>query len=491
MNLRDREAFAPGVDIDGFRLEEQLSGGAATFLWRVTRSDSAAPLVLKVLRAGADPAAMVSFDNERLVLPRLSGPHVPDFVAAGVFSALPYLVTELVSGPSLHDRFASVMFSADAVAGLGVRIATALADIHRQHVVHLDVQPRSVIFRKPGEAVLVGFGLAHHAGLPDLIAGQFLPPPGNAVYMAPEQVVQVRTDPRSDIFALGAILYHLIAGRPPFGYPVDTAGLRRRLYRDPAPPGALNPSCPDWLEAVIIRCLEVDPARRFPDAAQVSFLLRHPGKYPPSRSARGKPGGFLAALVRRLPSRGGGEGGHATLGQGARVTTVMVAVDLASGSEPLAEALRTAVRRSCESRGAVRLLCITVLPLCKVGAVDAGAERFGLNPGAQLLAELKHWALPLGLPPEQISFHILEAADPVAALIGYAKENRVDHVVIGARGGSGMHRPLDSVLSRVVAEVRSTVTIAREHSAASGTSGVSTTFERDFTERVPRDCAES
>ena len=123
---------------------------------------------------------------------------------------------------------------------------------------HLDLKPTNVVFRPSGEAVLIDFGLAHHGHYPDLLAEELRIPLGNWVYMAPEQVLGVRCDPRSDIYALGGILYELATGRLPFGQPSTVAELRRRLYRDPVPPRALVPATPAWLQEIILRCLEVD-----------------------------------------------------------------------------------------------------------------------------------------------------------------------------------------------------------------------------------------
>ncbi len=459
------QQLAPGAIFEGFRLEAELPGGAAASLWRVTRPDIDFPLVLKVPRVGGDDASeIVRFEVEQRVLPRLTGPHVPRFVAAGDFTARAYLVTELVAGASLHNRFGAVMFAADDVAHLGAKIAVALREIHRQQVVHLDLKPRSVIFRKSGEVVLVDFGLAHHAQLPDLIAEQFRAPLGTAAYMAPEQVLGVRTDSRSDLFALGAILYHLITGRPPFGNPASTEGLRRRLYHDPAPPRRVSPSCPHWLQEVILGCLEVDPARRYQDADQIAVLLKDPGKIQLTRAVCAKPGGFFAALARKFSSPGAGPAAAAAAApRRERVPTVMAAVDLSPGAEPLAEALRAAVRRTYEYRRAIRLACVTVRSLLKIGVVEANVDQDGRNLRVQRLAELKHWAQPLGLPPELVSFHVLEADDPADALIEYARENGVDHVVIGARGSSSLRRLLGSVSARVVAEAPCTVTVVRAH----------------------------
>lgn len=467
MSTRAGRPLAPGVSVDGFRVEAELPAAGTAALWRVTRADIDFPLVLKVPGApGGDGGEAVRFAVERQVLPKLTGPHVPRFVASGVLSGLPYCVTEFVVGSSLHDRFASVMFSADAVAALGARIAAALHDIHRQQVIHLDVKPQSVIFRKSGEVVLVDFGLARHAQLPDPVAGYFRVPRGTAAYMAPEQVLLVRSDRRSDIFALGAVLYHLIAGRPPFGNPANAAGLSRRLYHDPPSPRSVNPSCPDWLQEVILGCLEVDPERRFQDAGQVAPLLKNPARSRTARAARDRPGGILAGIARRMQGRSRQVGSGAGTWRREVVPTVMAAVDFSSDAEPLAEALRAAVLRTLEYRRAVRLTCVTVLAPLEVGVVDAASDYAGRTVRVRRLGELKHWALPLRLPPESVTFHVMEAADPAGALIEFARENRVGHIVLGARGSSAPRGVLGGVSERVVAEAPCTVTVVRAHQGA-------------------------
>ena len=100
-----------------------------------------------------------------------------------------------------------------SVAEIGVKVATALDDLHRQHVIHLDVKPSNVMFRPAGEAVLIDFGLSHHDQLPDLMQAEFRLPFGSAPYMAPEQLLGVRHDPRSDLFALGCLAILLLDRR--------------------------------------------------------------------------------------------------------------------------------------------------------------------------------------------------------------------------------------------------------------------------------------
>ena len=139
---------------------------------------------------------------------------------------------EYVEGTRLDDWVEPAPKAPEEIARLGSALALALHDVHRQDVAHLDLKPTNVLYRPSGEAVLIDFGLAHHAQYPDLLAEELHHPVGNWVYMAPEQVVGVRCDPRSDIFALGAMLYQLATGRLPFGNPSTRKELRRRLYRE-------------------------------------------------------------------------------------------------------------------------------------------------------------------------------------------------------------------------------------------------------------------
>jgi len=295
-----RPRLRKGDTIDGFVVGDLVHSGGMALLYETAHPDRPGePMLMKVPRLfeGEDPAAIVSFEMEQMILPRLSGPHVPRFVAAAGFERQPYLVMERVPGPSLLPRLRDLPLPSAEVAGIGARVATALDALHRQHVVHLDVKPSNILHRPTGEAVLVDFGLSHHAQLPDLMEEEFRLPYGTAPYMAPEQVMGVRNEPRSDLFALGAMLYFFATGTRPFGDPQRMSGLKRRLWRDPAPPRGLRPDCPPWLQEVILRCLEVDPERRHPTAAQLAFDLRHPDAVPLTpRASKARRDGFGQVL---------------------------------------------------------------------------------------------------------------------------------------------------------------------------------------------------
>ena len=275
--------------IDGFVLEERTHQDGMAALWRISKvgAGDPRPLVMKVpcIKVGDDPATIAGFEVDKMILPALSGLHVPRFIAAGDFTRQPCIVMDRIEGESLKPRFDAAPIGIDEVLQIGVKVATALHDLHRQHVVHLDVKPSNIMFRPVvevngkaagGEAVLVDFGLSRHDHLPDLLGEEFELPVGTGPYMSPEQVQFVRNDPRSDLSALGVMRYHLVTGQRPFGAPTSVRGLRQRLHRDPLPPRTLRPDGPPWLQEVMLRCLVVQPERRHHSAAQLAFDLQHP-----------------------------------------------------------------------------------------------------------------------------------------------------------------------------------------------------------------------
>jgi serine/threonine protein kinase len=212
-----KPSVEPGAVIDGFIVGECVHRGGMATLWSVTRPDIASPLLMKIPRVseGEDPAAIVSFEMEQMILPRLSGPHVPACFAAGDFTRQPHVAIERIPGKTLHSRLGELPLNFAEAAAIAAKIAAALADLHRQNVIHHDIKPSSIMFRPTGDAVLIDFGLSHHNQLPDLLQEEFRLPYGTAPYMAPERLLGVRDDPRSDLFSLGMLLYFFTPGVRP------------------------------------------------------------------------------------------------------------------------------------------------------------------------------------------------------------------------------------------------------------------------------------
>lgn len=467
-----KPTLEPGVFLDGFRVEEQLHHGGMAMLWRVT--DPALPdlpLLMKVPRIGEgeDPAAIVSFEMEQLILPRLSGPHVPRFVGAGDFSVQPYIVMERVAGETLLARLSRLPLPYQEVAAMGVKIASALDHLHRQHVIHHDIKPSNIMFRQSGEAVLLDYGLARHDQLPDLMQEEFRLPFGTAPYMAPERLLRVRNDPRSDIFSIGAFLYFFTTGVRPFGETESLRGMRRRLWRDPYPPRRLKPDYPPWLQEIVLRCLEIEPAWRYPTAAQLAFDLANPDSVRlTTRSERLKRDPLSTVLRRRFNGDLTQPHPATVAAQLASAPIVAVAIDLTEGSLALHDELREMARRIMATLPSARLACLNVLKLGRI-SLDTTLDEQGHNKHIDRLVALRHWASPLKLKDNQLTVHVIEAVDPAAAIIDFANANGVNHILIGARQNSVMRTILGSVSARVAAEATCTVTVVRPGEAEAAT----------------------
>lgn len=454
---------APGDEIDGFRVIGRAHEGGMAVLFTVEKPGLEAAMLMKVPRLGfgSHPAGLAGFDTESIILSRLAGAHVPRCIARSGDAERPYLVIERIAGASLADAAARAPLAGVEIAALGAALAAAVHALHLQEVVHLDLKPSHVRLRADGCAVLVDFGLARHARLPDLIGEEFRRPMGTGAYISPEQLHGVRGDPRSDVFAIGAILYLLATGTLPFGSPQGLIGMKLRLYIDPLPPVVAVPEVPGWLQEVVLHCLEVDASDRYASAGLLAHDLEYFGEVPlaerAGRRARRGPG---AALRRWLRARA--RALQTPVHPPARVNEaahVLVALDLAGSSRRLLEALAHTVRQSALLNASARVTCVSVLE--PSGGLDDEGGEIADSEHMQRLIELHHWAAALALPAERLRCQVIAASDPAGVLIDYARRHHADQIVIGARASSALRRFLGSVSSRVVAEAPCSVNVVR------------------------------
>ncbi len=451
-----------GERVGGFRVGELLHEGGMARLYRVTHPRQRRALVMKVPKLGPDSplSAYSAYENEWHILARLHGPHVPRLVAAGDPPRRPYLVMEYLEGDALARAAQRAPVSLDELCDLGGRLCRAVHELHRQNVIHLDLNPRNVRDRPDGTMVLVDFGMAHHALLPDLIDRAFGEEEGTTPFIAPEQVRHVRTDSRSDIYALGAILYLLATGVYPFGRP-NLLSLNKRLFQPPPPPRRHAPQLPAWLQEVILRCLEIRPEARYASPMQVAYLLAHPGAvHVTRRGERTRLPGRLARarLWWRSLSQVFDEGEPARPYERiAGAPHILVALDLAHTSRPQQESMRAAVRRVTRSEPGSYITCLAVL--ARTASDEAGPVS-GMSGATEQMSAMRHWAQSLHLPPDRVFFQVTEG-EPGDAILEYARTHVVDYIVVGARGSSAMRRFLGSVSSRVVASAACTVIVAR------------------------------
>ena len=461
----EKPAFSelrPGDVIDGFRLMERLHVGGMAYLWRVTRDDMSPPAILKtpIVQNGDDATAIVSFEMEQMILPLLTGPHAPKFIASGDFSRQPYIVMELIEGASLLGRIDDAPLPVAEVVEIGVGVARALADLHSQNVIHFDIKPSNIMRRESGEYTLIDYGLSRHDLLPDLLAEEFRVPIGTGPYLSPEQIARDRGDPRSDLFALGVVLYYLLTGIRPFGYPRKRRGLERRLWRDPEPPSFHNPACPPWLQEVILHCLEPEPDNRPMTAAQLALQLANPDQIRlTARSEKQHADSWFTARRRwwaqkLAPMRHT----RSMASRRAAAPIVMAAVDLAPENAAMAEVLRETAGRIMQTAPAARLACVTVIKTNRL-RIDNTQDESGRNLHVRRLVDMRQWASGLGLTPARVTAHALEAIDPAAALIDFARENHVDQMLIGA--GSPRRRSIGPTAVRIAAQAPCTVTLVR------------------------------
>lgn len=465
--------LAPGTEVDGFLVHDCIHAGGMAHIYTVTyaqpRSPGSSPgfpMVMKIPRMTTGDGAenIVSFEMELQILPALHGPHVPRFVAAGDLLRLPYLVMEHMPGHTLQHWLDQPGAQPIAtIAQLGAAMAQAAHSLHQQNCCHLDLKPGNVLIQDDGNAVLLDFGLSCHAHYPDLLAEELRKAVGSPAWMAPEQIVGVRGDLRSDIFAIGVMLYELTTRELPFGNPSTDGGLRQRMWMAPTPPRALRADVPDWLQEIILRCLEPEAANRYATAAELAFDLANPGQVPITRRGLRLRGLPLWGQLRRWIRAAGMEYRPSPLPtqQISEVPILMVALPHKDVSDATLYSLRQAVARSLSTRPGARLAVVTVISPSASSSTDSRRSETQLH--RTHLAQLKQWAQGLDSAGHGISFHVLEASDVAQALVRYAEGNSVGLIILGAAThGLHMQRLIATVPMRVARDAPCTVILVKQ-----------------------------
>jgi serine/threonine protein kinase/tetratricopeptide (TPR) repeat protein len=270
-----------GKDLSHYRILEPLGSGGMGEVYRARDLQLEREVAIKVLPAGtlADPSSRKLFRDEALALARLNHPNIAAIYEFGQHEGQDFLVMELVPGHALSDRIARAPLPERDVRRLGRQLADGLAAAHRQGVLHRDIKPGNLRLTPEGNLKILDFGLAkltkttetlsrtHTAEVESLVAGT-LP------YMAPEQLRGDKVDPRSDVYAAGAVLYEASCGRRAFPQR-ESPALIGAILGQPAPsPREFSPEMSADLERIILRCLEKEPDRRFPNAEGLAADLK-------------------------------------------------------------------------------------------------------------------------------------------------------------------------------------------------------------------------
>ncbi len=248
-------------------LEGEIGAGSTGRVFRaydrVTARTVAAKLVLA--RAGIDLDALLRFQQEGAILRSLDHPNIVRIYDSFVEEHVGCIVMELLEGRSLATVLADGPVGLPRAKSIGTQTAGALAFAHSQSVVHRDVKPDNVMILDDDVVKVTDFGIARILSVDTLIGTVATTGmrAGTPLYMAPEQIEGKKVDARSDVYALGATLYHMVSGRPPFDGNDALEIAVKQIKEQPAPPSSVQPGIPaDW-DALILKSLAKEPRRRF------------------------------------------------------------------------------------------------------------------------------------------------------------------------------------------------------------------------------------
>ena len=280
-------ALTSGTKLGPYEIQSPLGAGGMGEVYRARDTRLDRDVAVKVLSAklSSDPASRQRLEREAKAISKLSHPHICTLHDIGHQDGVDFLVMELVEGETLDQRLTKgPLLPPEQTLRIAAQIAGALAKAHKLGIVHRDLKPSNVMLTKTG-AKLMDFGLAKEFGpppLPDALTAMTaeqskLTAEGTIVgtfqYMAPEQLEGKDADARTDIFALGALIYEMATGQPTFTGKSRASIIAAILSFEPEPMKALQPMRPSALERVVKKCLAKDPDERWQSASDLATEL--------------------------------------------------------------------------------------------------------------------------------------------------------------------------------------------------------------------------
>ena len=277
-----------------YQLLGEIARGASGSVCRARPRDGGPDVALKALREDApDEASTARFRREAQVAARLRHPNLVPVLDAGEAEGRFYYTMPIIEGRPLAP-------GADAprLAALMEKVARAVHHAHERGVIHRDLKPSNILVRDDGEPVVTDFGIARDQRRATQLttAGELL---GTPAYMAPEQIAGMAhtADARTDVHALGAVLYYAMTGHPPFDAETFVELSAQILHAEPPPPRSLEPRADPALEAIALRCLRKAPSERFASARDLADALSEVARTFPSRRRRLAPLASAAAVL--------------------------------------------------------------------------------------------------------------------------------------------------------------------------------------------------
>lgn len=269
-----------GDTLDEYVLDEAVATGGMATVYRAHHAGTGLQVAIKVPHpeVESDPALFDRFERERDIGTRLNHPGVMKVIANPDRSQV-YMVMEWLDGTLLRTVLnVQGRLPVGRAVRLTLGICEALEHIHAAGVVHRDLKPENIMVDDTDHVRLIDFGIAGKAGARRLTFANFSQNLGTPDYISPEQVRGRRGDARSDVFAVGVMLYEMLTGRVPFTGASPLAVMNDRLLNHPEPPRRLEPGISPELEEVLYRALEREPKHRYASARELAFDLEHPEK---------------------------------------------------------------------------------------------------------------------------------------------------------------------------------------------------------------------
>jgi TolB-like protein len=310
--------FQPGRRLGPYDVLALIGTGGMGEVYRArdTRLDREVAIKVLPVAMAEDPDALVRFTRETKAVAALSHPSILAIHDVGLEDGVSYAVMELLQGQSLRSHLAAAPVGWRQAVEVGAAVADGLAAAHGKGIVHRDLKPENIFLTSDGQVKILDFGLARAQELVERNDAaeeetrELLTRPGMVLgtvgYMSPEQLRGAAADGRSDIFALGCVLYEMVSGRRPFGGPTPAEAIASVLKEEPRPLSRTPTAVPHQLQDVIGHCLKKKPADRFQSARDLSFALRSTltgataaptGVAQPWRAVRVRQKGWAIALL--------------------------------------------------------------------------------------------------------------------------------------------------------------------------------------------------
>ncbi len=278
MTVTSEGQLGAGTVIDHYRIVRRLGEGGFSEAYEAIDERTEARVVLKLpsLAIIGDPQTFERFRREMAIARRLDHPNVQRSLDVGENRSRPYLVLEYVEGETLRQSLRGRLpLSVDEAVGYGTQLAGALAHAHAHGIAHRDLKPENVLVTTDGQLKLFDFGIALMAGARRVTWRYLNDRLGTPDYMAPEQIEGKRGDQRTDVYALGVMLYEFLAGQVPFVGDNALAVMSQTVHDAPVPLHERNREVPPPLEAVVHKAMRKAPEERYQSAEEMLHDLEH------------------------------------------------------------------------------------------------------------------------------------------------------------------------------------------------------------------------